>query len=235
MKKNYILSLLSGLLIIQIVMAQQTTDKVSLKALSATVEVVGRGETEVSETSDGIMHSVTVRITPSETTQKTAALCMQEGEMEGYYGAGYTPLEMFNLYDQAYTAQKGGSMFKEGTYDTVFYNLWDSCAFVIWVCCVSGSDTNIISQPIPSYNESSLSMIDVKCEIYPNPVAKQLNVVTSNNIEVAELVNSLGQTVYRRSLNSTHTSIDVSDFEKGVYFLRLKNNKNTILKKILIK
>ena len=235
MKKRIIVSLLSGLLICQMVTAQRTEDKISVKSLTASVEVVGRGEAEMSE-SGSLMRSVTVRITPGGSTQKTAALCMQEGEMEGVYNAGgYSALEIFNLYDQAYTIQKGGSMFKEGTYDTLFYNLWDSCSFVIWVCCINGSDTNIVSQSIPAYNESSLNLIEVKCEIYPNPVSKELNVITSNNIDVAELVNSLGQTVYHQSLNSTHTSIDVSGFEKGIYFLRLKNNKNTVLKKILIK
>lgn len=235
MKKKVFLSLVIGLGLVANVSAQQKENKVNVKSLGATVEVVSRGEQEFAE-NGGAIRDVTVKITPSEETQTTAALCFQKGEMEYVYNAGgYSALEMFNLYEQAYSVQKGGSMFKEGTYDTTFHALWDTVENTIWVCCAGNGDTLVISQDIPAYSESSLDVIDVNLDIYPNPTAERISVSSSVNIQEAELINASGQSVLKKQINGNNFAINVTEYTKGVYFLRLKTDKNTLLKKIIIK
>ena len=44
----------------------------------------------------------------------------------------------------------------------------------------------------------------------------------------------VGKTVYQFEINDIKGSIDLSDLDNGIYFLRLKTNEGTINKKIQI-
>lgn len=80
---------------------------------------------------------------------------------------------------------------------------------------------------------------DENISIYPNPVTDFVSIKINNNekISLIELFNIEGKLVYSSStLNSYDTvKIDMSYFNKGMYFLKinLKNNK-TIYKKIIL-
>lgn len=72
--------------------------------------------------------------------------------------------------------------------------------------------------------------------IYPNPVSDKLNIIfdksyTNTNIEIQ---NSVGQTVKSiNAVNSYNTLIDLSDFERGLYFIRISNGNNLVVKKVI--
>ncbi|WP_290701613.1 T9SS type A sorting domain-containing protein [Lacinutrix sp.] len=75
-------------------------------------------------------------------------------------------------------------------------------------------------------------------EVYPNPVTKgkQLNINFPNesNYNVT-IINILGKTVYNREYtNSSNIKINTNAFANGLYMLRLSNNTNTVVKKVVI-
>lgn len=77
--------------------------------------------------------------------------------------------------------------------------------------------------------------------VFPNPITNGELFLKSEGIEPVkkiEITNVLGQVVYNRpsdEMNETNTKrIDVSVFQKGIYFLNVSNSKGMITKKIII-
>ncbi len=76
-----------------------------------------------------------------------------------------------------------------------------------------------------SVEESTLNI-----SVYPNPVE---NILTVNGeYGIITITNVNGQIVYTEDHNST-SQIDMSKFEKGVYFLRLTNNNGSAVQRII--
>lgn len=74
--------------------------------------------------------------------------------------------------------------------------------------------------------------------IYPNPAKENLNIDLSNNsqkIERIELLNALGQNIYRieRPANTLYT-IPTAQYSNGLYFIRMTSAEGVATKKVLI-
>jgi len=78
-------------------------------------------------------------------------------------------------------------------------------------------------------------------EVAPNPNNGQFNVVINNDVETdytLNVRNMLGQTVFTDllSVNKQRTmQLDLSDYEKGVYFVSLENDDERLVKKVVVK
>ena len=57
--------------------------------------------------------------------------------------------------------------------------------------------------------------------IYPNPVGNTLNITSSEQISSIEIVNVIGQVVYRSDVNSNNAIYDVKDLKSGVYVVKI--------------
>jgi len=69
--------------------------------------------------------------------------------------------------------------------------------------------------------------------IYPNPAKDKLFIKTSNVKEnTFYLMNAIGQILLILKNQTTYTSIDLSQFPKGIYLLKYQNDKMTVTKKI---
>jgi len=67
--------------------------------------------------------------------------------------------------------------------------------------------------------------------VYPNPASTFLHVKSNGEITNVRLVNTIGQVVYN---NSTDANIDISNFERGVYFIQVETKNGTNTQKVLI-
>ena len=68
--------------------------------------------------------------------------------------------------------------------------------------------------------------------VYPNPVSETININSSEYIKDIELMNSMGQVIYTKRVNSNlFYQFEVTDFPVGIYLLKVKtkNNFNTQL------
>ena len=75
-------------------------------------------------------------------------------------------------------------------------------------------------------------------DIFPNPTNDILNITSSEQISEIEIVNVMGQVVYRKKVNGNKAVCDVNGLTAGVYFVRLRslslsNGANVIQKKFI--
>lgn len=85
-------------------------------------------------------------------------------------------------------------------------------------------DTN--SNGVADYLEASVTLsvnsnnLNTIFKVYPNPVQHLLTVESKNAIDSITLYNNLGQTVLK---NKKETTINISDYESGLYFIKIQD------------
>jgi hypothetical protein len=57
--------------------------------------------------------------------------------------------------------------------------------------------------------------------VSPNPATTSLTITASEKIETIAISNLLGQTLYTCEYNSQQVHIDITNFPKGVYFVKV--------------
>ena len=89
--------------------------------------------------------------------------------------------------------------------------------------------------PILNRKTSSLDEIDIdnRVEVYPNPSSKEININSQYIINSIEILNTLGQRVYKEKINTTNKTIDISALNKGIYIIELKIEKGVIHRKFI--
>lgn len=121
-----------------------------------------------------------------------------------------------------------------------------------------GNITNNSEQTVPQKQETEESVIESesapevleienagftsnKVNLYPNPVKDRLNIslnfALSTNFDVT-VFNSIGNIVHTFSLldkKQLNKVIDVSDLNRGIYFVEIKTANEKILRKIIVK
>ncbi|MCF8367628.1 MAG: carboxypeptidase regulatory-like domain-containing protein [Bacteroidales bacterium] len=84
---------------------------------------------------------------------------------------------------------------------------------------------------VTGINELDANMLS----IHPNPASDFVMVQSSYSIESFELLNNAGQVVISEKVNETNAKINVSDFESGIYYIKLKTSEGIALRKLAIK
>lgn len=80
---------------------------------------------------------------------------------------------------------------------------------------------------------SALNELNEKIRIYPNPSNGKLFFSTSELIKSIKVTNIIGKEIYSTN-NFNNNSIDLINFNNGVYFINLSTEKGTITKKIIL-
>ena len=72
--------------------------------------------------------------------------------------------------------------------------------------------------------------------VSPNPAEDKVTIHIPHNIDYSlQVVDTYGKSLYLKKSNNTETSIDLSSFASGIYFLQIKSNKQIINTYKLIK
>jgi hypothetical protein len=71
--------------------------------------------------------------------------------------------------------------------------------------------------------------------VYPTPTQNILHLSATNGIEIQsiQVLNLSGQTVITRNLNKKRVSLNISKLTSGMYFILIKLNNETVIKKII--
>lgn len=84
---------------------------------------------------------------------------------------------------------------------------------------------------------TSVNKIDEQefASVYPNPVSNELSIELQNNLTAEITIRSLiGEKLYSIETNENRITIDVSTLPKGIYYLSIRQNVSTQMKKIII-
>ncbi|MDW5290304.1 carbohydrate-binding protein [Formosa sp. PL04] len=68
--------------------------------------------------------------------------------------------------------------------------------------------------------------------VFPNPITNVLNINRAIGAQV-EIFDTLGKLILKKDLSSNAATIDTSRLKAGLYFVRLKNDNGTVIKKIV--
>jgi len=105
-------------------------------------------------------------------------------------------------------------------------------------------DNNIVHLPVATVvgiNEAPANIVGLE-QINPNPASTTANVIVNvdkpTKVEMS-LVNMLGQVVYTNSMNLNYAGmhnlkLDVSSFDAGIYFVKVKAGNDVVAKKLMI-
>ena len=87
--------------------------------------------------------------------------------------------------------------------------------------------------PITVIDIKSLQAEDIS--IYPNPVSNKLFIEIKGNKDLSsfEILNTVGQIVFKGSLFEM-TSVETSSFDPGIYLVKIRHNRTTEIRKIII-
>jgi hypothetical protein len=83
-------------------------------------------------------------------------------------------------------------------------------------------------------NVGLLNSDKARVAVYPNPAKEKLIITGLTGIVQLQLVTADGQLVYQSAKETFQASIDVSPFENGLYFLRIKSQKGIITEEVSI-
>jgi len=75
--------------------------------------------------------------------------------------------------------------------------------------------------------------IDYDYKLYPNPVKTDFTIITSNKSDIKSITvyNYIGQLVANIAVTTAKTNVDISNFEQGVYFVKIITNTHQIITK----
>jgi hypothetical protein len=99
------------------------------------------------------------------------------------------------------------------------------------------NDNACISFPIPLSTGITDYYPDQNISIFPNPCISRLNIESKDQLNLKngkyELQNYLGQKILSGEIYSTNTTIDLSGYPSGIYFILLTINDKSIVRKIV--
>ena len=85
--------------------------------------------------------------------------------------------------------------------------------------CANGGTSN--ASETATAIVTGISEVETSIDIFPNPANDILNIISSEIISEIEIVNTLGQVVYRREVNSNNAVCDVNGLASGVYVVKI--------------
>ena len=84
-----------------------------------------------------------------------------------------------------------------------------------------------------STNVNSLTELNIGLDVYPNPTKGVVEFCLQDDASV-KVINTLGEIVMQEQLDISDNKIDLSAYDKGIYYLEIVTEKQKITKKIVL-
>ncbi|MBO7132700.1 MAG: T9SS type A sorting domain-containing protein, partial [Bacteroidales bacterium] len=94
-------------------------------------------------------------------------------------------------------------------------------------------DATYVASFIPATGIEENATLNIS--LFPNPATDILNITSSETISEIEIVNTLGQVVYRTEVNADNAVCDVEELTSGVYMVRIRTASATLIQRRFIK
>ena len=70
-------------------------------------------------------------------------------------------------------------------------------------------------------------------QVYPNPTSGNV-LIKADFISNIEITNINGQSIFKETINKPSVNFDLSDFAKGIYFIKLVNKESSSIHKLIL-
>jgi photosystem II stability/assembly factor-like uncharacterized protein len=107
----------------------------------------------------------------------------------------------------------------------------------IYMCGDDGSIANFGGiGGITTSTKAILNSENNEISIYPNPASTSLfiNFKTLSTTSYIEIINVQGQSIFREKTNDKYAFVNLSDYARGIYFVKVANETSILSKKIII-
>lgn len=118
-------------------------------------------------------------------------------------------------------------------YGEGYYKILDSKGNI--VVDGDGAFGSEASHNILLLKEESIETPDNKTssiDVYPNPTNGQLYINADDMMNIS-VINNLGQVVFDKNVDSDNETIDMSQYENGIYMIRIVTEEHVVMKKII--
>jgi Fibronectin type III domain. len=82
-------------------------------------------------------------------------------------------------------------------------------------------------------NSIDQNILNQHVKIYPNPTYAYLNVKLTTSFDQVEILDLLGEIIYTSTISDTDFVINVTDYNSGMYILRLSGKQGVVIKKFI--
>jgi hypothetical protein len=145
--------------------------------------------------------------------------------------ADWTTISGSFIADSSYKIMLFGNFFDYSLTDTLLYS-GNSCGTYHYIddICLS-SDSLYCNETFINQNTNALNCIN----IYPNPCNKFINIENNyyKNYKI-KFFNITGQLMLKKDVNNKKQTIDLTNFNSGIYFIKLLTGKEVLTKKLVI-
>lgn len=93
-------------------------------------------------------------------------------------------------------------------------------------------DTNIAQTTFTTLS-NSVNVADNSITVYPNPTKSLINITSHETIESVELYDIQGRILEKSFQNSDTVSLDISNRQNGIYFIKITSEKGSKVEKIV--
>jgi len=99
--------------------------------------------------------------------------------------------------------------------------------------CVNSASITVTVDPCVSVNELGFGLNEMN--VYPNPNEGKFRIIFSFTEEKRiQISNSLGQVIQESISSTSYTDVDLSHYDKGIYFVTIVTSKGNYRKKIIV-
>ncbi|MDT8411013.1 MAG: T9SS type A sorting domain-containing protein [Vicingaceae bacterium] len=72
--------------------------------------------------------------------------------------------------------------------------------------------------------------------IFPNPTAASINITQLNNFVDGniEIINLMGQVIFSQTIQNHQMSVNLSEYNKGIYLVKISSDKEQVIEKIIL-
>lgn len=97
--------------------------------------------------------------------------------------------------------------------------------------CTNTASQNILVDLCTGLSDQTLA--ESNLIVFPNPANELVTITTNENKGQLIIYNTLGAVLYSKQLNATQTTVDVSAYQSGIYFIQLQTVDGMATKKII--
>jgi len=136
----------------------------------------------------------------------------------------------FNVYrDGVRVATKiTEKTFTDKDFDATISHVW-----YVTLVCEEDEESDYTVVQMPKCEQGIVDNVKTTFNIFPNPSQGNITITSETVFNTVEMINFLGQTVLSQQCNTNELSLDLSNLNNGIYFVRITSENGVAVQKFV--